>query len=136
MDTVEVMVVELNGSALDWAVAKASDTEIDDSRGKELRINVLCAGLQSPWVPTQNWHQCGPMIDKLLKTGQWEIVQGIHTGEVMIQNYNSECLPVDGKSYEMQSMYFMSESIKVAACQAIVYARLGETVSIPSELMQ
>lgn len=115
MEMIEVKTAELIGPALDWATAKASETKIDDSLGKELRIDIA-PGFQSPWVPSVNWYQGGPLIDRLIVVitkqaeGKWWSHSGNHLGE--------------------------GHTALIAACRAIVANKLGDIISVPKELMQ
>lgn len=115
MEMIEVKTAELIGPALDWATAKASGTKIDDSRGKELRIDIA-PGFQSPWVPSVNWYQGGPLIDShvtaINKTGT-------HTWWAHSEDRLGE-----------------GETALIAACRAIVASKIGDTVSVPKELTQ
>jgi hypothetical protein len=119
----EVKTDELTGPALDWAVAKAAGIEIDDSRGKELRVSV-CAGLQSPWVPTVNWHQCGPLIESL--------------GDLsMTRRYSDDWLVLE-LEYQGEIATWMARgsTMLIAICRALVVSKFGETVLVPAELLQ
>lgn len=115
MEMIEVKTAELIGPALDWATAKASGTKIDDSRGNELRIDIA-PGFQSTWVPSVNWYQGGPLIDRLIVVitkqadGKWWAHGGNDLGT--------------------------GSTALIAACRAIVAANLGDTVSVPKELVQ
>lgn len=122
MEMIEVKTADLIGPALDWATAKASGTKIDDSRGKELRIDIA-PGFQSPWVPSVNWYQGGPLIEKYKVRFDYRIAD---FGLVMA----SAC----GLLYD--HAYKGCDSYLVAACRAIVHANLGYTVSVPKDLMQ
>lgn len=124
MEMVEVKTADLIGPALDWAVAKAEDTKIDDSRGKELRIDVG-AGFQSPWMPSVNWHQGGPLIEK----------HGICVIKYM-DTVCDPCKPWTATMRDDDNYVDDCESPLIAACLAIVAAKLGDTVSVPKELMQ
>lgn len=121
-DMIEVKTMDLTGPALDWAVAKASGIEIDDSRGKELRISVQ-PGLQSPWIPTVNWHQCGPLIE---------------SANITLNAPGEESDGCDPVNYEAWCGGVWSEdrSPRVAICRSIVIAVFGRFVSIPVELLQ
>lgn len=114
---IEVNTQDLIGPALDWAVAKAIGTKIDDSRGKELRIDVD-AGLQSPWMPSVNWHQGGALIDKLGIDVLWV--------DKMVYAKISGRTNSDGAG----------ESALVAVCRSVIAGKIGHAVSVPRELMQ
>lgn len=119
---IEVKTAELIGPALDWATAKASETKIDDSRGKELRIDIA-PGFQSPWIPSVNWYQGGPLID------QFKIGFALYEEPMLyfaVTGVNA--LDVFGSA--------RGETHLIAACRAIVVAKIGAIVSVPKELMQ
>lgn len=142
-DMIEVKTADLIGPALDWAVAKAEGLDFEPyfyRHGAYWVMQVVREGYNPErkvyWFsPSTDWSYGGHLVDKLLKTGQWEIVQGIGVGEVMVQNYNMECLPVNGESFDHESMCFESDSLLIAACRAFVAAKLGVVVSVPKELM-
>ena len=132
MEMVEVNTCELVGPALDWAVAKADKKKIDDSRGKELRIDVV-PGLQSPWIPSVNWSQGGPLIEKHgirldRSTNGYSWYAGWMFSDA---GWNARYEMIDGEGDESGI-----SSPLVAACRAIVTAKLGHEVSVPKELMQ
>lgn len=96
-----------------------------------------------PWVlhgpggrfePSTDWSQGGPLIDKMLKSGKWEIIQWGNPG-VALQNFDNDCLPVDGVSYGDKSILQSGETALIAACRAIVSAHLGDSVDVPAELV-
>lgn len=118
-ESVEVAVSALSGAALDWAVAKAEGIEIDSSHGKELRINVICKGLQSPWLPSVNWYQGGPLIDKHA-IGFW----GYDA-----DNWQASSTP------ENFTFTGIGPTHLIAACRLIVSAKFGKVVSVPKELI-
>ena len=126
MEMIEDKTAELIGPALDWATAKASGTNIDDSRGKELRIDIA-PGFQSPWVPSVNWYQGGPLIDEyaisimkpLFDDGIWIAERINETGEF----HSGEGRKAGGTAL-------------IAMCRSLVSVLVGDTVSVPKELMQ
>lgn len=118
-NAVQVTINALSGPALDWAVAKAEGIEIDSSHGKELRINVICKGLQSPWLPSTNWHQGGPLIEKHA-IGFW----GYDA-----DNWQAQSSPEDVVYTGIGPTHL------IAACRLIVSAKFGKVVSVPKELI-
>lgn len=118
MEMIEVKTAELIGPALDWATAKASGTKIDDSRGKELRIDIA-PGFQSPWIPSVNWYQGGPLIDEYM------IGFGVYSDAYFAVVARNEISGAENGPTHL-----------IAACRAIVASKLGDTVSVPKELMQ
>jgi hypothetical protein len=114
--TIKVKTADLVGRELNWAVTNVVEGDYDFKT----------------YHPSVDWSHGGPVIERLLKTGQWEIVQGVRAGEVMVQNYNAECLPVDGESYDQPSMCFSSDSLLIAVCRATVAAKYGDTLHVPA----
>lgn len=139
MKTIEVKTAELIGPALDWAVAKADGREIEPS-GTDLYLRGQYHGIthgeylrtRRRWSPSADWAQGGPLVDKLMSSGKWELVPWF--GGVLFQNYTSECIPVDGQSWDVQSVLATGKTVLIAACRAIVAAKLGDVVSVPAEL--
>ncbi|MDG9785381.1 phage protein NinX family protein, partial [Metapseudomonas otitidis] len=128
-ETVTLRTCDLIGAALDWAVAKAQGVEI------ELPCSdVVWAKYAGVYSPSTDWSQGGPLIDKMLKSGKWEIIQWGNPG-VALQNFDNDCLPVDGVSYGDKSILQSGETVLIAACRAIVSAHLGDSVDVPAELV-
>lgn len=119
MEMIEVKTAELIGPALDWATAKASGTKIDDSRGNELRIDIA-PGFQSPWVPSVNWYQGGPLIEKFILDLKFCVFE----------------LPNESWKAETHESWANGSTALIASMRAIVHANFGDAVSVPKELMQ
>lgn len=142
---VEVQVCDLIGPALDWAVFCAA------YKGMQPTIHVIEAsthqmrGLMKPiafpravslsytgayevecaWNPSINWAQGGPLIQKY----------GCDLNCISPANcWESNCWDQDLLSPGLHLME--AETPLIAACRAIVAARLGEVVSVPAELVQ
>lgn len=115
MKTVEVKTEELSGSALDWAVAKSVPQKYWPVIIRGLvYLDNECEHI--PYSPSNDWSQCGPLIDRRITTlcsprdGYWCAHAGNHLGE--------------------------GDSALVASCRAIVANKLGDTVSVPAELLE
>jgi len=116
---------ELEGAALDWAVAKAQ--EWDDET-----LLALARQYKKSWpfdnhTPSTDWSQCGPLIDRFEVSLQnnreyWHGV--VHKG------VNFSGMPMD----QFNKLLCGGESAKVAACRAIVAAKMGDTVDVPEGL--
>lgn len=119
-DFIEVNTGDLCGPALDWAVANSEGVKIDDSRGKELRVNFICQGLQSPWIPSVNWHQGGPLIASHA-IGFW----GYDA-----DNWQAVSSPEDNTYVGIGPTHL------IAACRMIVTAKFGKTIKVPTELLK
>lgn len=146
MDMIEVRTSDLVGAALDWAVGIAEGWEPDRPQDGQLRKtwrgctqyaavgkDVACAD-RHRYTPSTDWRQGGPLIEKLMRSGKWELVQWC--GAVAFQNYNNECVPVDGESWDQESMIECGETPLIAACRAIVASKLGAAVQVPAHLVE
>lgn len=144
-EVVAVRSADLEGVALDWAVAIA----------KTGRVLVFPEGGHYPpegsislneddftlwindgegdsqcWSPSTLWSQCGPLVDEHIlsllvavepKAG-WEAVGGI-----------KYCATAKGRNGS-ETMAF-GDTRMIAACRAVVEAELGAVVSVPGELI-
>ena len=131
-DMVDVQVSELSGAALDWAVAKA----IGAYRGKYEMVKG-----SAPWdswifpdgfprkatsgkfAPSTDWSQGGPLIQK----------HGCDLNCIAASNcWEANCW--DDQMPTPSLHLAEAETPLIAACRAIVSAKLGDTVSVPAEL--
>ena len=129
----EVHVTDLTGAALDWAVALTQGYESDRPQGGQLKMKWLGVWIyvvagqnihvhpSNRYSPSVDWAQGGPII-------QAEQIELSWDGS-------------DGKAFWWKAVhqdiaqFQMGDTHLVAACRAIVAAKLGETVSVPKELL-
>lgn len=131
MKTIEVKTAELIGPALDWAVAKANGFAVqvrpyaefcNASTGHKVkaryhRVWYEFDGDLEEYSPSADWSQGGPLIDK-------HNVEILRAGDcVMAKLYGLTNAAGDGKTP------------LIAACRAIVAAKLGDAVSVPEDLV-
>ena len=111
---IDVKTSELIGEALDWMIAKVEGRLSQDTTGRG-------RGLCKPYCysPSTLWIQGGPLIEK------YNIGFGL---------YEDCILAITGHNEFAGSAY--GKTHLIAACRAIVHAKLGETVSIPAELLK
>lgn len=122
-DMIEVKTADLIGPALDYAVAKAEGLPLSDEvcQGDVIFVGRGDGDLR-PYAPSTNWEECGPLIDK------YKPDVGPFNGA--ISAYLNNRLFDSGPLYSGHG-----ETYLVAACRVIVLFRLGDTVSVPKELM-
>ncbi|MEE5138691.1 phage protein NinX family protein [Pseudomonas alliivorans] len=119
---VEVKTADLVGAALDWAVAKVAGVELA-LVGAHPHI-VVDGRLLGNYRPSTSWNQGGPLIEtRAVTLTPFAINFGGAPSYWLAQPWDERCLPVDGPTP------------LVAACRAIVASVLGETVSVPKELL-
>lgn len=116
---------ELVGAALDLSVAKAIGLAVftlpkDNPDGKwQVQRRMYTGG---PFWPSQDWSQCGPLIAD-------EQIELIWNG-------------VDGEAFFWMARHqelvelSIGDTPLIAACRAIVTAKIGEYVDVPDELCE
>ena len=126
-EAAEVEVGKASGSVLDYLVALAEGHEPILHAGQYLNpvlVRVVVGGRLIAWRPSRDWGQCGPMLDAWCK------------GFGLVQ---------DGESKRWRSFAYGSEpfqrlaggeSILVAACRARALVVLGESATVPVELLE
>lgn len=114
---IEVKTAELTGTALDWAV-EAALGGVRVGHRVDFPHGYWCVG---EYKPSWRWDQGGPLIEKYQIDLKWG--------------------GIDGKAYwwsathQDLAQFQIGATPLIAACRAIVAAHLGETVSVPKELM-
>ena len=143
MNMIKVKTAELSGSALDWAVAvieghdvivHAVGTYRYDKRGGIHCCKYGCTfGPRSltsdsgEYSPSTDWSQGGPLIEKY-GIGVAKFFEPID-GPVMV-GMEWAALWID------DSVRMDGPAPLIAACRAIVAAKLGAVVQVPGELVQ
>ncbi|HGT2710345.1 TPA: phage protein NinX family protein [Pseudomonas aeruginosa] len=138
-ETAEMKTCELEGAALDWAVAMAEGEEVIvhgigqyryDVRGGIHCCKYGCTfGPRSMtkeverYEPSDSWAQGGPLITKYLIEFAVE-----HARTICACLCDENGMYISGCSY--------GDTYLIAACRAIVTAKLGETVNVPAELIK
>ena len=116
---VEVKTSELTGAALDWAVAKAEAVELTLVGAHPHAV--VGGRLVGNYRPSSNWSQGGPLIEKY----KLDI-------DASMENQNG---PWNAATEWAHPLGYKGETPLIAACRAIVASVLGETVSVPKELL-
>ncbi|WP_338568768.1 phage protein NinX family protein [Pseudomonas canadensis] len=119
---VEVKTQDLSGAALDWAVAKAEGMPalIYPTDPHYVYIDMPGRGC-GPYMPSHAWFEGGPLIEKYK----------LDIGAPM-ENQNG---PWNAATEWAHPLGYKGDTPLIAACRAIVASILGETVSVPKELL-
>ncbi|EMS3863840.1 TPA: DUF2591 domain-containing protein [Pseudomonas aeruginosa] len=123
-ETVEVKTCELEGAALDWAVAVI---EGYDLMKHPFRRAFIPNFGYCDYSPSTNWTFGGPLIEKHRFEFEW-IGSDWHGEPLRLFTACGCDMPADATSAGPTHL--------IAACRAIVRAKLGETVSVPAELIK
>lgn len=123
---------ELEGAALDWAVAKAGGHQPETRAHVNTTLAYISSEAVAPYMPSTNWSQGGPIADELLLSGQWQAWQILEG--VTFMNHTDEGLPLKGVGWGNEKE-FTAETTLIAACRAKVFTKLGDEVDIPEELL-
>lgn len=131
-ETVEVKTCELEGQALDWAVGCIEDEQIERKQIGWLLMNLEVwiplpdtpyFDIVTHWSPSTDWSQGGPLIEKyMVRT---------HYMADTEKRADAGCIAQTWRPYATAC----GDTLLIAACRAIVTAKLGETVSVPAELI-
>lgn len=157
----QVNVSELTGAALDWAVAKASgmpfytqgedwpgNYRVTQQAGEEpVIIRALIGtlwlefqGKTTPWSPSTDWSQGGPLIDKygvLLSPPKSMVHRNFGNFDARNGWYESGVwgATIFGAERKHRRRAFdHPDQPLVAAMRAIVQFELGDVVSVPDDL--
>lgn len=139
-EMIEMKVAELDGTALDWAVAVVvhgkvyvypdgglcppeDSVQMNDDDGS---LWVSSGGFhpKDSWSPSTDWSQGGPLLDWHCKG--FGLVQDGRESRWRAFAYSRES--------DIQRLAG-GESILIAACRSIVLLHKGEAISVPRELV-
>ncbi|MDT0990785.1 phage protein NinX family protein [Pseudomonas aeruginosa] len=123
-ETAEMKTCELEGAALDWAVAVIEGYDLMKHPFRRAYIQNFG---YCDYSPSINWTFGGPLIEKYRFEFEW--VGNDWHGEPL--NFFTACgfdMPADAASAGPTHL--------IAACRAIVRAKLGETINVPAELIK
>lgn len=118
---------ELSGVGLDWAVAQVVGVEVSMRYGRELvmvhdRGGIkLIESIRSVYSPHTDWSQGGPLIEREQIDIEWDGVDG--------QAYWWKA------SHQDIVQFQIGHTPLIAACRAIVAAKLGDEVDVPEGLV-
>ena len=143
MNSVEVKTLELKGPALDWAVGKALNwieplygvgqisyiaednflmmAQPDPDEPDEI-ILIQHFNHYTQWSPSRLWSQCGPLLEK-------------HYIELSIGEEEYWACRTSTSKYDEGRVNYPGSTMLIAACRAIVGEAIGQTVSVPKELL-
>ncbi|WP_175649441.1 phage protein NinX family protein [Pseudomonas sp. Marseille-P9899] len=122
-DMIEVKTVSLEFGALDWCIAQVEGIKVEltpPNYGSGTSL-VFITGTEPLYRPSTNWEDGGWLIGK-------------HQVNLHSPQTRDDCwaawVTLQGKDFCRGARQPL-----VAACRAIVYAKLGDTVQVPKELM-
>lgn len=115
---------DLEGAALDWAVAIAEGVKVvlaAPAYGNGWRVRYDLIHSQAKYSPSSDWSQGGQLIDK-------------HQVNLHSPQHRDDCwaawVTVSGKDFAQGAYQPL-----ISACRAVVASVLGKTVAIPKELL-
>ncbi|MEK2607835.1 phage protein NinX family protein [Pseudomonas shirazensis] len=130
---IEVKTASLVGSALDWAVAVATDAgDVDITENGVSCIYQLPEGgcWTNLYQPSVDWSQAGPLITEY----QVALIPEAHDGKEGTERsgrWGADVYYKGGEQYTTEHC----DTALIAACQAIVATEFGDTVQVPKELL-
>jgi len=128
----EVETAELTGAALDWAVAQVEGVRYDphylSCSGYRDGADVWSNWFVSNFQPSASWADGGRLIEKYQIDLTFE-----RKGTIYAYPCNDDGLPDTSRQFDEYGSF--GPTYLVAACRAIVAHKLGDTVSVPKELL-
>lgn len=123
-----VKTAELEGAALDWAVAKIEGIYLMPAMYYVTKNVCPLTGEweEDIWSPSTDWAQGGPLIDNYRPV----LFPAGDSGFVGYINQNPKCSYVD-TSADVEGIH---DTYLIAAMRAIVASELGNEVDVPEEL--
>lgn len=119
----KIKTTELTGKALDWAVGRAVGERMRAASDGSMLLHCCYShdGLDfwNEYSPTTNWGQLGPLVPEFLMTL-----------DVFHEETHATAISDEGERHLARH-----PDARVAACRAIVAARLGDTVDVPEVLV-
>ena len=148
---IEMNVCDLNGSALDWAVAGAVGDKLDiehDNHGRVWLRSTLesPAGERELFSPSSNHAQAGPVIDdagiasRRHSSGTWHAMLSDDLGDNERAGWAKHTVRGGQRygtySYQVRKRQhrFMGSTRLIACLRALVASRMGPVVRVPSTL--
>lgn len=122
----EVKTADMSGEALNWAVAEATGMKPFLAEPQYGNSHLVMARytpegctfeVTTRFTPSTEWRQCGPLIEEF---------------RVSIIYSDETCDPC---AWTYSTFQWDGNTSLVAACRAIAASVLGETVSVPKELL-
>ncbi|MCE1033154.1 DUF2591 domain-containing protein [Pseudomonas asiatica] len=128
-DLIEVKTADLTGEALGWAVGKAEGLDLQlappSYNGVPWRVFARYQGQAiehtKRYNPWEDWALGGPLIEKHMVS--------LHCPQSTDDVWAGWVITDKGEFCQA------GDSAPIAACRAIVAAKLGDTVQVPKELM-
>lgn len=119
---VEVPTQDLCGPALDWAVAQAEKVKVtvNSSFSHKVFIGDKKGFIRALYEPSRDWATGGPLID---------------AHKVAIVYHNGPDGTPMAATRERSPAFKSGDTILIAAMRAIVAANVGESMSVPRELV-
>jgi len=141
MNMIEVKAADLSGTALDWATFCAVFSGMQPTIRKIESVTIErqpfikpltfpsavyltysgAYGAECDWNPSSAWEDGGPLIEKY---------------QVMITYHNAPDRTPLATLASTHPAFECGETVLIAACRAIVAAKLGDTVQVPAELVE
>lgn len=125
MKMVKVKTADLEGKALDWAVAKAVCPQSFRDSCNSDGLPYWSEGWLNNGSPSSDWAQCGPLID--------EYGIGILGPE---PDDESDAIAAGINWYGDDGSYGEGPTVQIAACRALVAHTFGDEVEVPEVLLK
>jgi len=126
---------ELQGSALDWAVAKCEGKgiEFDDPKDPWLTLDGIAYQPLHSYTPSTDWAQGGPIVERE-KIGVWWATHYVDDDGVEYGNHWYAETGCTDENADGPYRVATGETPLIATMRCYVAMKLGDEVEIPEEL--
>jgi len=122
-------VAELEGALLDYWAGRAYGLEERGLRTDGTATSYvdmqLGIGNRVPFSPSTDWAQAGPILARMIESGEFCVWE--HKGTVVVSNHDPESMPCNG-DWNSPDVRGEGSTLLLAAMQALVASKFGEKV--------
>lgn len=119
---ITVKIEDLSGPALDWAIAQVEKVKVTVNGSFPYKVFIGCKKglIKALYNPSTDWATGGPLIEKYRVGMYCDYTEQ----ETITANVTGSGAAVTGSTF------------LIAACRAIVTAHFGESMSVPTEILE
>ena len=126
--TIVIETAELQGAALDWAVAQVVGDRVQILDGGRVHHVDSHGHVESRYQPSTNWSQAGRLMDTHIKR-MGDCGEPVAGWDAIPEGKQCFAIAHNGE-------FATGPTTRVAACRAVVLANLGGTIEVPASLVK
>jgi hypothetical protein len=125
--TIVVETCNLEGPALDWAVATVQGARVQIVDGRRVHHVDSHGHVEGRYQPSMSWNQAGELVDAHIK----------RMGDCCEPVNGWDAIPEGKQCFAMahNNEFATGATKRIAVCRAVVLAKLGTSVEVPAVLV-